>query len=65
MCICTSALSFVNSFFQAIFIGNVLQPFYLDVGNADMMGHDVGADEHFVSPTGSIFNVGIITSFFL
>ena len=29
-----------------------MQSLYADVGNADVVGHEVGANEHFVVPTG-------------
>lgn len=38
------------SFFLAVFVADVLQSLYPDIRDANLVGHQVGADEHLVTP---------------
>lgn len=43
-----------NSFIQTVLVADVLQPLDADIRDANLVRHEVGADEHLVSPAGRL-----------
>ena len=53
-----------NAFFQAASFANVLQTFYADVGDADMMWHKIRTDKHLIEASFLKYDASQHYSFF-
>ena len=45
----------LHTLIEAVLVADVLQAFYLEVGDADVVGHKVSLDEHLVAPALMLF----------